>query len=103
MRFTLLLDRNELKEGSAVAVKYRKKPVVVEAIIWNGRAVSEAVKFCGRENLDITGKYPGKLKIKTLEGIVTADIGDYIIKGVVGECYPCKPDIFTQTYEEVEA
>lgn len=52
--------------------------------------------------MDITGKYPGKLKIKTLEGVMTADIGDYIIKGVNGEFYPCKPDIFEKTYEEVK-
>lgn len=41
------------------------------------------------------------MKIETLEGVMTADIGDYIIKGVKGECYPCKPDIFHMTYEEI--
>lgn len=85
-----------------VVKTYRKKPVEVQAMVWDGRSISKAIKFCGKENLDITGKYPGKLKIKTLEGVMTADVGDYIIKGVNGEFYPCKPDIFEKTYEEVE-
>lgn len=85
-----------------VVKTYRKKPVEVQAMVWDGRSVSKAIKFCGKENLDITGKYPGKLKIKTLEGVMTADVGDYIIKGVNGEFYPCKPDIFEKTYEEVK-
>lgn len=85
-----------------VVKTYRKKPVEVQAMVWDGRSVSKAIEFCGKENLDITGKYPGKLKIKTLEGVMTANIGDYIIKGVKGEFYPCKPDIFEKTYEEVK-
>lgn len=82
--------------------KYRKMPVVIEAIQWDGRSLSKAIEFCGRGNLDITGKYPGELKIKTLEGTMNASIGDYIIRGVQGEIYPCKPDIFEQTYESVD-
>jgi len=85
--------------------QYRKKPVVVEAIQWNGGAVSTILiqRFMGRElevlgvqNMDIK---TGGLVIPTLEGDMTASIGDYIIKGVKGEFYPCKPDIFEATYE----
>ena len=81
---------------------YRKKPVVIEALKWDGRSLSKALEFCGKRQVEIIGKYPGPLKIITLEGIMQADIGDYIIKGVKGECYPCKPDIFELTYEEVD-
>ena len=71
-------------------------------MVWDGMRLSEAIEFCGRENLDILGRYPGTLKIKTLEGTTIASIGDYIIKGIQGEFYPCNPDIFKLTYEKVE-
>lgn len=76
--------------------KYRKKPVVVEAIQYNGENKVEIQLFMGRY-LDETVK---GLKIPTLEGVHLASVGDYIIKGVKGEFYPCKPDIFAMTYEE---
>lgn len=77
--------------------KYRKKPVAIEAIQWNGKNLSEIDNFMGGtvENKGTT------LVIHTLEGDMEASIGDYIIKGVNGEFYPCKPDIFAKTYEEV--
>ena len=77
--------------------KYRKKPVVIEAIQWAGNNLSEIDNFIGRtvDNKETT------LVIHTLEGDMEASIGDYIIKGVNGEFYPCKPDIFDKTYEEV--
>ena len=77
--------------------KYRKKPVVIEAIQWIGNNLSEIDNFIGRtvDNKETT------LVIHTLEGDMEASIGDYIIKGVNGESYPCKPDIFDKTYEEV--
>ena len=77
--------------------KYRKKPVVIEAIQWIGNNLSEIDNFIGRtvDNKETT------LVIHTLEGDMEASIGDYIIKGVNGEFYPCKPDIFDKTYEEV--
>jgi len=92
-------------------MKYRKKPVVIEAIQWTGENIEEIMKFIEspftyeKSTIYCTEKfiYDGKeLKINTLEGIMTANIGDYIIKGVNGEFYPCKPDIFEKTYEEVE-
>ena len=77
--------------------KYRKKPVVIEAIQWIGNNLSEIDNFIGRtvDNKETT------LVIHTLEGDMEASIGDYIINGVNGEFYPCKPDIFDKTYEEV--
>lgn len=91
---------------------YRKKPVVIEAVQWDGTNHREMFNFLGGENTDyITAsgvnfyidwtKVEGGLIIKTLEGEHIASVGDFIIKGVQGEFYPCKPDIFEKTYEEV--
>lgn len=77
--------------------KYRKKPVVIEAIQWTGKNLSEIDNFMG----GTIGNKGTILVINTLEGDMEASIGDYIIKGVSGEFYPCKPDIFDKTYEEV--
>lgn len=96
-------------------MRYRKKPVIIEAIKWTGENDREMFDFLAnnkRCNEYMTaeeesfyidhGKVKGGLVIKTLEGEHIASIGDYIIKGVKGEFYPCKPDIFEQTYEAVE-
>ena len=81
--------------------KYRKKPVVIEAIQWTGHNISDICKFTDRDvNHLIVG---GQLYIATLEGVHRASVGDFIIKGVKGEFYPCKPDIFAQTYEPANA
>ena len=83
--------------------KYRKRPVVIEAVQWTGRNLREIFAFCGQENIAPIERRPDyDLKIKTLEGVLKADRGDYIIKGVQGEIYPCKPDIFKSTYEQIE-
>lgn len=74
---------------------YRKKPVEVQAVQWNGENVGEVLKFCENARLK-----DDSIFIDTLEGIMEAKTGDYIIKGVKGEFYPCKPDIFEATYEE---
>lgn len=78
--------------------KYRKKPVVIEALKWDGDNKSDICKFIGKDvgHLFLNGN----LYIETLEGAHHASVGDYIIKGVQGEFYPCKPDIFESTYEE---
>lgn len=91
--------------------KYRKKPVVVEAVRWTGSNLEEIRNFVGSdlieecvELFDIKRTLKEMLvdiAIDTLEGTMRVDYGDYIIKGVQGEFYPCKPDIFEQTYEEV--
>ena len=92
-------------------MKYRKEPVVIEAVQWDGRNLGEIKEFVGDsliyEISDAAWKV-GKgapavhMGIKTLEGTHICSKGDYIIKGVQGEFYPCKPDIFMQTYERVE-
>ena len=95
-------------------MKYRKKPVVIEAEKWTGHNHRDIFDFLTNnehkndhmttsgENFYIDhNKVNGGLVIKTLEGEHIATIGDYIIKGVQGEFYPCKPDIFEETYEMV--
>lgn len=78
---------------------YRKRPVVIEAIQWDGSNEPELIEFVG-DSLK-PAVHPDYLEIHTLEGVMTADLGDWIIKGVKGEFYPCKPEIFEATYEEV--
>ena len=82
--------------------KYRKKPVEIEAIQWTGDNRDEIWEFCPLSyfNTDLeTGML--SLMVQTLEGSMQASIGDYIIKGIKGEFYPCKPDIFDMTYDKV--
>ena len=85
-------------------MKFRKKPVVIEAvqIVGTKENLAEILRFSNSIGIlpDAAGGY--SLTIKTLEGVMQADVGDWIIKGVKGEFYPCKPDIFEQTYEKVE-
>ena len=81
-------------------MKYRKKPVVIEAIKWDGENINELMNFMHWKNATHDA-YDG-LVIYTLEGNHNALVGDMIIKGVQGEFYPCKPDIFELTYEVVE-
>jgi hypothetical protein len=94
-------------------MKYLKKPVVIEAIQWTGKNLIDVITFTdkrpelnamaasdGWESYSNLVKNEG-LKIYTLEGVMDASIGDYIIRGVQGELYPCKPDIFKMTYEEL--
>ena len=82
--------------------KFRKKPVEIEAIVWNDN-FDELFQFMeGDKNYGIVGKNDNILQVRTLEGIMEAQPGDYIIKGVKGEFYPCKPDIFAMTYDVVE-
>jgi hypothetical protein len=80
-------------------MKYRKKPVIIEAIQWLGENEKEIFDFV-EDKYHMNGD--GVLVIETIEGEHIASVGDYIIKGVKGEFYPCKADIFHQTYEEVE-
>lgn len=90
-------------------MKYRKKPVVIEAFKWTGgpdqtedpewiiEAIKSKIVFFEKDD-----KGKACLMIKTLEGDHRADQGDFIIRGVKGELYPRKPDIFEETYEKVE-
>lgn len=86
--------------------KYRKKQVTIEAALFRDDSADtfvEIQKFM-QDDLRVSYGDPKNpvIKIETLEGIMDASIGDYIIKGVNGEFYPCKPDVFAKTYEEVE-
>lgn len=92
-------------------MKYRKKPVIVDAIQWTGYNPTEIKMFIGNagevfihDAAWVAGvAHPCvEITIYTLEGNMKASVGDYIIKGVCGELYPCKPEIFEQTYEPVE-
>lgn len=99
-----LRDVRPVSEKDIVMPQFRKKPIVIEAVQWLNKKIvcppgplwfAEAeeqgkIRLCG--NL---------LVITTLEGVMEASPGDWIIRGVKGEIYPCKPDIFAATYEEV--
>lgn len=85
------------------AKRYRKLPVEIEAIQWSGSNWHQMIEWVKWENKEDVWVTDGdNLVIPTLEGDHTANPGDWIIKGVAGEFYPCKPDIFDQTYEAVE-
>ena len=111
-----------------MATKYRKKPVVIEAVQWDGTAegatpiinwvlINEGTaRWNSIRWLDTSMKadgpvvshrrsspVPAHIAIDTLEGVMRASAGDWIIRGVQGEFYPCKPDIFAATYEPVES
>lgn len=87
---------------------YRKKPIVVEVWKFSRELISERPEWVIYDELKIVGKpdsFTGDvalLLLNTTEGHIWATEGDYIIKGVKGEVYPCKPDIFEQTYVKVE-
>lgn len=94
-------------------MKFRKKPIVIEAFKWTGdqhqtedpewiiEALKDGTVVIPNSSWSI-GRY-GKpvMEINTLEGVMIADQGDYIIQGIKGEIYPCKPDIFEATYERI--
>lgn len=91
-------------------MRYKTKPVEIEAIQWTGLNLEEIKQFVGESlEYDIldTAWEVGKgrphiyIKIHTLEGDMNASVGDYIIKGLRGEFYPCKPDVFEKKYEVI--
>lgn len=83
--------------------KYRKKPIVIESVQVLPENINELNTLTNGGSRDATYYWEeGKLDhivVNTLEGSMTANIGDYLIKGISGELYPCKPDIFEKTYE----
>lgn len=81
-------------------MKYRKKPVVIDAVRWDGNLPTVEALMAGSTCKSVSQDLgdPG-LVIETLEGNMRAEVGDWIIRGVKGELYPCKPDIFAVTYE----
>jgi hypothetical protein len=86
-------------------MKFRKKPVVIEAVRFEGAGdVNRIVNWLGQQKANVTGWlfHDTDISIPTLEGTMKATPGDWIIRGVKGEFYPCKPDIFEATYEAVQ-
>jgi len=85
--------------------RYRKKPVEIEALQWDGTNREECARFIGEAFGGVASELAPdgtlRLTILTLEGEHIANQGDYIIRGVQGEHYPCKPDIFERTYDPV--
>lgn len=88
-------------------MKFKKKPVVIEAeqFLPNDEAIEKVMALAsqGSRQVQVTRLPDGKctMHIQTLEGVMEASIGDWIIRGIQGEVYPCKPDIFYATYERV--
>ena len=85
-------------------VKYRKKPVIIDAIQFEDDTdVFDELQRLGLDPVRVSyaDRDNPKIRIETLEGEMIGNIGDYIIKGVNGEFYPCKEDIFNKTYEKV--
>lgn len=80
-------------------MNYRKKPIVIEATQYKIGIKHKALKPAYDH---MSGKTPIGVGIQTLEGFMLVQEGDWIIKGIKGEFYPCKPDIFEQTYEKVD-
>jgi hypothetical protein len=77
---------------------YRKKPVVIQAVQFTGTNDAEVLAFTGDHAFDPRDNRP-TIVVRALGGDVTAEVGDFIIKGVEGEFYPCKADVFSRTYE----
>ena len=84
-------------------MKYRKRPVVIEALCFVGGddCARQICAWADTVQMNLVGMPVHAIEISTLEGTMRADIGDWIIRGVKGEYYPCKPDIFEATYEAV--
>lgn len=82
-----------------VPMKWKKRPVVIEAMLFETVADGSVIaEWCGGTN----ERDPNIIEIPTLEGTMAASLGDYIIRGIKGEFYPCKPEIFAATYEAAE-
>lgn len=79
--------------------KYQKKPVVISAIQWDGNNIDEIIDFASSHITYTGGDY---FYVNTLEGVMKASLGDYLIQGVDKEFYPCKPNIFEKTYELID-
>jgi hypothetical protein len=88
------------RDGVRAMPKFRKKPVVIEAMQYTGRNAVAVMEWAGIP--EISEDLTGGIEIATLEGTMRADPGDWVIRGVRGELYPCKPDIFAATYEPAE-
>ena len=90
---------------NGIVKKYRKKPVVIEAVQFTDENKDQVLNWCQSIQMNVTNSWEKEgnpaMLIPTLEGEMTASLGDWIIKGISNELYPCKPDIFEKTYEIV--
>jgi len=83
-----------------MAEKYMKKPIIIEAMQLTDKTKNDVLVWVSSKKYsDFSGSKP-KIIIQTLEGEMTVSLWDYVIKGINGEFYPCKPDIFEATYEK---
>lgn len=82
-------------------MKYRKKPVVVDAVQWHGQCTDSLPAWCDRRVALVHTDNGWRLQVRTLEGELFASPGDWLICGIQAEVYPCKPDVFAATYEAV--
>jgi len=101
----LSLEQNTLLKTQSINVieKYQKIPLIIEACQWTGKNTVEIIRFCtsGYISYPLNQLTP-VLKIQTLEGLFEATVGDYIIKGIEGEFYPCKENIFLKSYNKTD-
>ena len=79
--------------------KFRRKPITVEAIQWNGNNLDEVIAFLGTKTY---GEFAGSVLVETPKASLTVAVGNWIIKGADGEFYPCNPGDFERTYEVIE-
>ena len=82
-------------------MKFRKKPVVIEAMLWDGTVETGREIALWAVDGPVYWTSDLRFSVRTLEGEMSVSVGDWIIRGVKGEYYPCKPDIFEATYEKV--
>lgn len=82
---------------------YKKRPIIIQAVKWEGNNFDEVqeLDYNPSNRVRQSNVEEGKLLIVTLEGIMTATLGDWVVRGVEGELYPCKPSVFDSTYEDV--
>ena len=93
------IEENSLDTKAEMGeMKYRKKPVEIEAIKYEKKHIDRALDFCNKLRYN---PHDNEYYVDTLEGCMKVTEGDFIIKGVNGEFYPCKPDIFEKTYEKL--
>jgi len=99
------------KENDMTTTRFRKKPVEIDAVQWDGtaEAATPIIDWALRNDVTINYYCPDECKqdahvllVSTLEGAMTAQPGDWIVRGIQGEFYPVKPDIFDATYEHAE-
>lgn len=95
-------DREHELEKALNVHNFRKKPIVIKAIQYTGKNIDDLLIWAGANNVRLEEETEPYIYIQTLEGSVMAAPGDWIIRGVSGEYYPCKPDIFAATYEPEE-